>query len=295
MYTMAPTSNTNVSPPTSQRSQIDWRRRPCGVLACISRSRASQVPAGCLTHSVDGTSLSDWQGESDRESCWRNRLDDVPFNVVAAVDGCPVGQVSGTDLDDRLSVELISMWAAPISRGTGIGEALIDAVVGWAEGIGRDAFRSRSRTRTTCDRALRASGFVDRGVSADTPDERTMTRLVATSWHPDLSSKGPIGRLDPSVDHEGGYRTRGAEAPPRRVVEPPRTASINSVKGPRGSCLKVALGERAVTLMDQSGPAAALNPVGVGEGASEDPPACGEHALLGRVGFELEHVVKGDH
>ena len=65
-----------------------------------------------------GTSLSDWHGEGDRECPWRNRLDDVPFNIVAAVDGRPVGQVSGTGIDDRLSVELISMWVAPISRGT---------------------------------------------------------------------------------------------------------------------------------------------------------------------------------
>lgn len=129
-----------------------------------------------------GTSLSDWQGEGDRESRWRNRLDDVPFNVVAAVDGRPVGQVSGTDLDDRLSVELISMWVAAISRGTGIGEALIDAVVGWAEGIGAQGVSLAVKDANSHAIALyERAGFVDRGVSADTPDERTMTRLLATS------------------------------------------------------------------------------------------------------------------
>ena len=56
-----------------------------------------------------GTLLSEWQGEGDLETRWRSRLDDVPFNVVAVVDRRPVGQVSGTDLADRLSVELISM------------------------------------------------------------------------------------------------------------------------------------------------------------------------------------------
>ncbi len=129
-----------------------------------------------------GTSLSDWQSEGDREGRWRNRLDDVPFNVVAAVDGHAVGQVSGTDLDDRLSVELISMWVAPIFRGTDIGEALIDAVVGWAEGIGAQAVSLAVKDANSHAIALyERARFVDRGVSADTPDERTMTRLLATS------------------------------------------------------------------------------------------------------------------
>ena len=129
-----------------------------------------------------GTALSDWQDEGDRESRWRNRLDDVPFNVVAAVDGRPVGQVSGTDLDDRLSVELISMWVAPIARGTGIGEALIDAVVGWAERIGAHGVSLAVRHPNLHAIALyERAGFVYRGVSADTPDERTMTRPLATN------------------------------------------------------------------------------------------------------------------
>jgi GNAT superfamily N-acetyltransferase len=129
-----------------------------------------------------GTTLSDWQGEGDRESRWRNRLDDVPFNVVALVGGHPIGQASGTDLDDRLSVELISMWVAPISRGTGIGDALIDAVVGWAEGIGAQSVSLAVKDANSHAIALyERAGFVDRGVSAATPDERTMTRLLATS------------------------------------------------------------------------------------------------------------------
>ena len=129
-----------------------------------------------------GTSLSDWQGEGDREGRWRNRLDDVPFNVVAAVNGRPVGQVSGTDLDDRLSVDLISMWVAPISRGTGIGEALIDAVIGWAEGIGARSVSLAVKDANSHAIALyERAAFVDRGVSADTPDERTMTRLLVSS------------------------------------------------------------------------------------------------------------------
>jgi ribosomal protein S18 acetylase RimI-like enzyme len=129
-----------------------------------------------------GTLPSEWLGEGDLECRWRSRLDDVPFNVVAGVDGHPVGQVSGTDLDDRLSVELISMWVAPICRGNGIGEALIDAVVGWAgeiraRGVSLAVKEGNSHAIALYERA----GFVDRGVRVDTPDERTMTRLLEPS------------------------------------------------------------------------------------------------------------------
>jgi ribosomal protein S18 acetylase RimI-like enzyme len=121
-----------------------------------------------------GTSLSEWQGDGDLERRWRHRLEDVPFNVVAVVDGRPVGQGSGTAPDDRLSVELISMWVAPISRGNGIGEALIDAVVGWAEEIGARCVSLAVKEGNSHAIALyERTGFVDRGIMADTPDERT--------------------------------------------------------------------------------------------------------------------------
>jgi GNAT superfamily N-acetyltransferase len=78
--------------------------------------------------------LSDWQGVGDVEIRWRKRLEDVPFNVIAFVDGRAVGQVSGTAVDGRRSVELISLWVAPDARGTGVGTALIEAVAEWAHG-----------------------------------------------------------------------------------------------------------------------------------------------------------------
>ncbi len=125
------------------------------------------------------TSLSAWQGEGDQESRWRKRLEDVPFNVVAAVDGRPVGQVSGTELDDRLSIELISLWVAPISRGCGIGEALIDAVAGWAEEISARGVSLAVKDGNSHAIALyERTGFVARRIRADTPADRTMTRLL---------------------------------------------------------------------------------------------------------------------
>ena len=82
--------------------------------------------------SAFGSSLSDWIDATDER--WRSRLRDVPLNVVATLDGETVGQVSAVNGSSSHSVELISMWVAPTSRGVGVGDALINTVIDWAEG-----------------------------------------------------------------------------------------------------------------------------------------------------------------
>ena len=77
--------------------------------------------------------LADWQGAGDTEERWRNRLTGVPFNVVAELDSQPAGMVGSTLPDVGATVELLSMWVAPFARGRGVGDALVGAVVGWAE------------------------------------------------------------------------------------------------------------------------------------------------------------------
>lgn len=76
--------------------------------------------------------LADWEGEGDTERRWRERLGMVPFNVIALRDGRAAGQVSGTACRSDGSVMLVSMWVAPIARGQGIGDRLIDSVIAWA-------------------------------------------------------------------------------------------------------------------------------------------------------------------
>jgi ribosomal protein S18 acetylase RimI-like enzyme len=82
------------------------------------------------------SSLGYWQGPGDTKQRWQERLRDVALNVVAVSDGRGVGQVSGCSPDDGGVVELISMWVAPDTRGSGIGDALVAEVVQWARECG---------------------------------------------------------------------------------------------------------------------------------------------------------------
>ena len=92
--------------------------------SCVNRALADAPDAFEST-------LAEWTGDGDVEVRWRARLVSVPFNVVAARDGRPIGMASGTaPLDGE--VQLISMWVAPENRGSGVGEALVEAVVLWA-------------------------------------------------------------------------------------------------------------------------------------------------------------------
>jgi ribosomal protein S18 acetylase RimI-like enzyme len=76
--------------------------------------------------------LADWQGAGDTEARWRRRLDDVPLNLIADIEGRAVGIASGVraGLDQ---VELISMWVDAAARGVGVGTLLIGALIDWAE------------------------------------------------------------------------------------------------------------------------------------------------------------------
>lgn len=125
--------------------------------------------------------LSDWQGDGDVEPRWRRRLEDVPFNVIAFVDGRPVGQVSGTAVDGRRSVELISLWVAPDARGTGVGTALVEAVAEWARGAGAERVSLAVKSENSVAIALyERTGFTDRGVSPTAADERRMEASLRT-------------------------------------------------------------------------------------------------------------------
>ncbi|MEM1239322.1 MAG: GNAT family N-acetyltransferase [Cyanobacteria bacterium P01_H01_bin.26] len=65
---------------------------------------------------------------------WQQQLQALP-TFVAVVDGVDSGMVRGASHSDGQAY-LISLWVAPQARGRGVGQALIDVVVGWARSEG---------------------------------------------------------------------------------------------------------------------------------------------------------------
>jgi GNAT superfamily N-acetyltransferase len=106
-----------------------------------------------------GSRLADWQGDGDREDRWRARLAiDGGVNLVASVNGQPVGMASGVPAEEQPDArELISMWVAPAARRLGVASRLIVAVEAWAHDDGAD-----SLVLTVADENPAAEGFYRR-------------------------------------------------------------------------------------------------------------------------------------
>jgi ribosomal protein S18 acetylase RimI-like enzyme len=99
--------------------------------------RALRLAALATDPAAFGSRLADWQGAGDREERWRGRLALAgSHNLLAELDGVPVGMASGIPGEDPAVRELISMWVAPSARGRGVGDALVAAVVAWARAGG---------------------------------------------------------------------------------------------------------------------------------------------------------------
>ncbi len=77
----------------------------------------------------------------------------------------PVGLVAGTHDDhDPAVVHLMAMWVHPSARGTGAGDALVSAVVGWAHEVGAERVRLHVVTDNVPARRLyERHGFVPSG------------------------------------------------------------------------------------------------------------------------------------
>jgi ribosomal protein S18 acetylase RimI-like enzyme len=112
------------------------------------------------------------------EAMWRDRLANVPLNLVARRGGEPLGMASGA-LDGEDRAELISMWVDPAARGSGVGAALVGAVVEWAAATGRPTYLMvRSDNARAIGVYVRA-GFVDLGIPpGQSPDEPPENRMV---------------------------------------------------------------------------------------------------------------------
>jgi ribosomal protein S18 acetylase RimI-like enzyme len=119
------------------------------------------------------STLAQWTGPGDTEERWRARISSVPLNVVLRLDGAPAGMVSAYVRADG-TVELISMWTAPFARGRGVGDAAVQAVLGWADP--RDVVLSVKTDNKPAIALYQRHGFIDAGQSPDDADERLMRR-----------------------------------------------------------------------------------------------------------------------
>ena len=141
-----------------------------------------ELRLAALAESPDAFSarLSDWQGPSDSERRWRERLTGPWHNVIADLDARPVGMASGW-LPDRGPAELMSMWVDPAARGQGVGDVLVESVVAWATRQRPGEVVLRVRTVNRAASALYARhGFVESGLVATGPGEpaeRWMVRM----------------------------------------------------------------------------------------------------------------------
>jgi ribosomal protein S18 acetylase RimI-like enzyme len=108
-----------------------------------------------------GSRLADWVDAS--EDRWRERLS-APgaYQVVAALDGTPVGMAGGFLADEPGLAHLVSMWVAPAGRGRGVGDRLMTAVEERARGAGAHTLELSVAVGNDAAHALYLrSGFTD--------------------------------------------------------------------------------------------------------------------------------------
>ncbi|MGE5291446.1 MAG: N-acetyltransferase family protein [Micromonosporaceae bacterium] len=145
------------------------------------------------------------------ESRWRARAAAVAW-FTAWRDGRPVGIVAGWRRDDDPPDErhVISMWVEPAARGTGVADALILAVAGWAARQG-----ARKLTLWVADSSPRAIafyrrlGFVPTGVRQPLPSNPDVGETELALDLSRITGTGSSGRRR-SAGNARGSPTRPA-------------------------------------------------------------------------------------
>lgn len=134
-----------------------------------------------------GSRLADWQGASDVEQRWRDRLA-LPgsHNLLAMLDGRAVGMASGVPGPDPSVAGLVGMWVAPAARGRGVGDSLIEEIEGWARSAGALAIRL-----TVSDGNGRASGLYERNGFLATGEVEVTDGRVEHVWVKPISPGSP--------------------------------------------------------------------------------------------------------
>ena len=122
--------------------------------------------------------LADWVDASEER--WRQRLG-VPgaYQVIALLDGTPVGMAGGFHRDEPEAAELVSMWVAPAGRGRGVGDALITAVHNWARGWGATVLKlSVADGNESAHKLYLRNGFSGTGEPGDLMPDGVRRELV---------------------------------------------------------------------------------------------------------------------
>jgi GNAT superfamily N-acetyltransferase len=111
--------------------------------------------------------------QADEEN-WRHRLANRN-QLVAEAAGEVVGTAGGIASEDG-NAALISMWVAPSSRGRGVGEMLVRAVLDWARDGSYVAVRLWvADGNAAAERLYRRCGFVRTGATQPVfPEEPRM-------------------------------------------------------------------------------------------------------------------------
>lgn len=140
--------------------------------------RALRLAALATDPDAFGSALAEWSGPGDVEVRWRARLAAVPCNLLADLDGAAAGMVSAALLGEGVA-EVLSMWVAPPARGRGVGDALMNAALGWAraEGASQVILNVRSANQPAIG-LYRRHGFDDAGPASPPGDPHPERRMA---------------------------------------------------------------------------------------------------------------------
>lgn len=125
-----------------------------------------------------GSRLADWADAT--EDRWRERLS-VPRScqVVAPLDGTPVGMAGGFLAEEPGLAQLVSMWVAPAGRGRGVGDRLMLAVEEWARGTGAHTLElSVAVGNDPAHQLYLRSGFADDREVEEPATDGVLERLI---------------------------------------------------------------------------------------------------------------------
>jgi ribosomal protein S18 acetylase RimI-like enzyme len=129
------------------------------------------------------STLAEWQSAPPER--FRARLAGRSRNLVALLDGRPVGLASGFADGDPGTVDLRSMWVSPTVRGLGTGDALVDAVEAWArERAARRLCLDVVASNTPARRLYERHGLVVTGeVARESPTDPLELRMCKELTH----------------------------------------------------------------------------------------------------------------